>query len=1114
MLALVLIIFINGVLASTTVTVPASLSGYSQRVLTETTSESYSSITSGLGNGKNTTSDTVTYIYLVTNATNGALYKTNNHPEIRFQIPSGVKIASGTLALTGGTKSNTFAGTAWELVLGNCSWKLPSNIDASDYQNVSRIQMNSANISYASLTSTAPYQNNLTLNPAAIQYLNDHVGGQVCLAPMTSWDFNEVVGGTPAAGKTTQFNINGSKNLVYPPVLDITYTVATFTSNISFSYKKDQAFAFTDTSVDSPSTWAWAFGDGTTSTEPNPIHIYNNYGIFMVSLVTDKGSATHNVQVMAYPVVISSFTKSTAYFNTGSGRVRTVNFSASDPNSTSCNWTAINQTVYIGSQPGGNGTEFIFNTTSCSPQQNFGSGNWSVKVNVTNTTTGDYNLSSPQIMKGLSLAGHVFNTGTDHIYNYDISGMPLDPKSSTFITSIGGPTSWLAPDLYPNLNLVDTQTPTTTLGYSEYTWTNPFYGPIPFSDGWLINDFDTGTDYCTVGGSDCGFNFINVETGNYYEGWRASHNITAGGWDAKTSVNGVTNDYTLRGTGMTGYGLSGLKETPLIVTYDELAADNISHALAMLVNYPRDRNTYVWPVNVPGVTANPNYPPLGTRWRLNASKDISGCTAQAQTILKAQKKYGMFIVDQTGTCTAGVNCYISFMVERPSGVGSTAFSGFGTSAFACVNASDYEAIDESILKSNITSAQVDTTPPTPGFIVTIPATYSDSGSLANYTFTNGQWKTNGSAIEHIAGTTSALINTKPYSDGTIEFDYKRLNADDGSYSRGQFVFGADNSSPIQYDGRNQYTVILQRLMTNTSQTGFYVGSLYYTSSDLNASWFNITFSPFTHVKIVWDHTSATPVRVYLDSILTEVSYDITIASGYMGFAFGDAAKQSQFSNFTFIGTTPANPGTVLPYSTPINLIDASTGKPVTTWNWTDNSVVFNQTQYPTNIILATGNHSIRLNTSNQFGFALSDPVWVNVSAYLWDFGDGTTSGDRNASHTYTAPGTYTINFTVCNTNGCDTKSRVAYITASDVSTPVASFTKNRVITRIPQPVIVTDTSTNTPTSWNWRWGDGTANATTATASHSYRRFGFFPINLESCNAAGCSDTAQWVFAFP
>ena len=47
----------------------------------------------------------------------------------------------------------------------------------------------------------------------------------------------------------------------------------------------------------------------------------------------------------------------------------------------------------------------------------------------------------------------------------------------------------------------------------------------------------------------------------------------------------------------------------------------------------------------------------------------------------------------------------------------------------------------------------------------------------------------------------------------------------------------------------------------------------------------------------------------------------------------------------------------------------------------------------------------------------------NVTARLWDFGDGTTSVAQNPSHPYTVPGTYTVTLTVSGPDGSSTLAR-------------------------------------------------------------------------------------------
>jgi len=52
-----------------------------------------------------------------------------------------------------------------------------------------------------------------------------------------------------------------------------------------------------------------------------------------------------------------------------------------------------------------------------------------------------------------------------------------------------------------------------------------------------------------------------------------------------------------------------------------------------------------------------------------------------------------------------------------------------------------------------------------------------------------------------------------------------------------------------------------------------------------------------------------------------------------------------------------------------------------------------------------------------------------VEIWAWDFGDGSASSLQNPSHTYTAPGTYTVTLQVFNNSGgADTETKVNYIT--------------------------------------------------------------------------------------
>lgn len=62
-----------------------------------------------------------------------------------------------------------------------------------------------------------------------------------------------------------------------PPVADFTAIPVTGTATVSVQ--------FTDTSTNTPTSRAWNFGDGSTSTVQDPLHAYDNAGVYTVTLI-------------------------------------------------------------------------------------------------------------------------------------------------------------------------------------------------------------------------------------------------------------------------------------------------------------------------------------------------------------------------------------------------------------------------------------------------------------------------------------------------------------------------------------------------------------------------------------------------------------------------------------------------------------------------------------------------------------------------------------------------------------------------------------------------------------------------------------------------------------
>jgi len=66
-----------------------------------------------------------------------------------------------------------------------------------------------------------------------------------------------------------------------------------------------------------------------------------------------------------------------------------------------------------------------------------------------------------------------------------------------------------------------------------------------------------------------------------------------------------------------------------------------------------------------------------------------------------------------------------------------------------------------------------------------------------------------------------------------------------------------------------------------------------------------------------------------------------------------------------------------------------------------------------------------------FTVNFSDSSSGNISNWLWDFGDGTSSTSQNPSHTYESADTFSISLIVSGLGGADTVSRANYISVTD-----------------------------------------------------------------------------------
>ncbi|MCW4034587.1 MAG: PKD domain-containing protein, partial [Candidatus Bathyarchaeota archaeon] len=142
----------------------------------------------------------------------------------------------------------------------------------------------------------------------------------------------------------------------------------------------------------------------------------------------------------------------------------------------------------------------------------------------------------------------------------------------------------------------------------------------------------------------------------------------------------------------------------------------------------------------------------------------------------------------------------------------------------------------------------------------------------------------------------------------------------------------------------------------------------------------------------------------------------------------------------------------------------------------------------------------------QFTDDSTDPEDAIVS-YLWDFGDGYTSTNKDSTHKFETAGTYHVTLTVTDDEGA-TDAVSKPFTIVDNAVPVASFECD-VTAPVAGDEIVFDESSQdqdgTIVSWSWDFGDGTTSHD-QNPSHTYEEAGTYTVTLTVIDDLGAQNT--------
>jgi hypothetical protein len=249
--------------------------------------------------------------------------------------------------------------------------------------------------------------------------------------------------------------------------------------------------------------------------------------------------------------------------------------------------------------------------------------------------------ASPTLVPGgaTTLAGcPVFPS--DNVWNQDVSHLPVDPRSASYIANINAGRQFLHADFGSNPTygipfvVVPSNQPNVPINFTAYgDESDPGPYPVPGNAPVEGGSSSSGDRHVLV---------LQQGVCKLYEMFRAFPN--GSGWNADAGAIFDLRSNALRPAGWTSADAAGLPILPGLVRFDEVAAGQITHALRFTVS--RTQRAYIHPAtHWASSSTDPNLAPMGLRLRLRADFDTSHFTGEARVLLEGLKKYGMMVAD-------------------------------------------------------------------------------------------------------------------------------------------------------------------------------------------------------------------------------------------------------------------------------------------------------------------------------------------------------------------------------------------------------------------------------------------------------------------------------------
>jgi len=861
-------------------------------------------------------------------------------------------------------------------------------------------------------------------------------------------------------------------------------------------------------------TWLWDFGDGTTSTQQVPSHVYTNQGVYSVTLTgTSTNGCTYSYTQGLKINVFSPTAAFTTDITSGCPPL-TVNFTNNSGKAVNYIWDFGDGTSSTQTHPTHIYTSSGTYTVKLISSDAGGCRDTLIRTNIINVAAPVVNYQTPPVVNGCAPYAVNFS---------DASG------AAAFLWNFGDGTSSTSANPYHVYNSPGIYTVSLT------TWM-PNGGCEQY-----IQNFQT----FNIDGAYPGFTYT-ISPCPPYEVFFTDTSINASSWQWSFGDGGssfIQNPSHV-------YPGPGVYSIKLICTTAGGCNSTLNASNAIVINGLGANATSLSLDTVPPLNVQFNANSTGATWWLWNFGD--GNTSSLENPLHVYQSLGPFIISLT---IGNDSCQYTYTYPPITFGPNTGTGGGLGGVLPSPPPREYHCAPHTVSFSNPDPTAISylwdfgdgitSTYPSPTHV------YSDSGVFVTMLYLfyaagvidSVQFSDSVFVVEPISD--FAISQTNLCSGVIIDVN---TNAP-GNYFLWDFGSGVNYSTPSAshtYPNVNSsYMISLNVKDTNNCSSfiakSFAVTAVNAISASLRRACANdsILFNSgnVNYAQYLWDFGDGTfssqknPMHAYADSGLFSASLQVVDVNGCVqNFVMAYFVEVfNPKADFTYAAiTSNCGSGTVV-----VLLNNLSNGSTSWLWQFGDgtNSNLFNPPQtgfylpgyngfYGITLIANKNVCSDTLTINNaiyaaklvaNFSYTLSSEcvpaiaVFADSSmdavSWLWDFGDGDTSTQKNPTHQYISNPRDSITLTVKDMYGC-VKTKI--MPSPKLTEAVYSLSATEGCT--PLVINFADSSSNA-VSWLWNFGDGTT-STASYASHTYLNDGFYNISLIVTSLSGCKDTLQ------